>query len=261
MVRSKANPIYRLSTKLRGREVAKAPSIPTHRCYNSCMTGLEIDEIIRSHRKSIALIVKRDGSLVVRAPVRVSQKRILEFVQQQADWVTKQRQKVSLLPPTPATHCFCEGELFYYLGQSYSLHYHNRRKPALELNSHFQLAQAFIPAAHDVFVKWYRQQATRVMTERSELLAKQHGFSFQKINITSARTRWGSCSSRGSINFSWRLVMAPPDVIDYVILHELVHTRAPNHSAVFWRQVEVLMPDFRQKRLWLKQNGHLLTLE
>ena len=81
------------------------------------------------------------------------------------------------------------------------------------------------------------------------------------MKITDARTRWGSCSTRGSLNFSWRLVMAPPAVIDYVILHELAHLKIHNHSSNFWSRVAQLVPDYREHKKWLEQNGHLLAIE
>lgn len=225
------------------------------------MTDPEISKIIRSKRKSIALIVQRDGQLVVRAPQTISQKRILQFVQQQAEWISKQRQKMSQLPAHKNSHLFTEGEPFLFLGASYPLHIQDQQTSELLLTDQFLLARKYQPDAHRIFMKWYRRQAAAIFKERAQLLADQHNFSFQKLRITSARTRWGSCSSRGSINFSWRLIMAPLEVIDYVILHELVHTRIPNHSSTFWTNVESIDPNYRQKRLWLKQNGHLLTLD
>jgi len=78
------------------------------------------------------------------------------------------------------------------------------------------------------------------------------------IRISSARTRWGSCSSRGTLSFTYRLVMAPPDVVDYVVLHELVHTQIHNHSKTFWNKVAKLMPDYKPRLAWLKKNGKYL---
>jgi predicted metal-dependent hydrolase len=78
------------------------------------------------------------------------------------------------------------------------------------------------------------------------------------VRISSARTRWGSCSSRGSLSFTWRLVMAPVEVVDYVIVHELAHLRVHNHSPEFWKEVARLMPDYAQRKQWLKDNGRLL---
>jgi hypothetical protein len=91
-------------------------------------------------------------------------------------------------------------------------------------------------------------------------LANCFGFQFQRLAVNGARTRWGSCGIRGSLNFTWRLIMAPEPVIDYVIVHELAHLRVRNHSSQFWDLLEKLMPEYRQARAWLKQNGHLLEL-
>ncbi len=220
-----------------------------------------INEIIRTRRKSIALIVQRDGRLTVRAPLRVSQRSIVDFVQQNYAWVEKQRQKMKSLPPANVVHTFSEGEEFLYLGQAFSLQIKLNQRPVLVLNSHFLLDKDKQAQAKTLFEKWYKAQAACLFSERAFQLAQQHNFSFKKLRITSAKTRWGSCSSRGSINFSWRLVMAPLDVIDYVIIHELVHTVAPNHSPIFWKRVEQLVPDYKLRRKWLKLNGHLLTLE
>jgi predicted metal-dependent hydrolase len=92
------------------------------------------------------------------------------------------------------------------------------------------------------------------------LYAAQHGFQPGRIRITSARTRWGSCSSKGTLSFTWRLVMAPLEVVDYVVIHELAHLRVKNHSQVFWDSVAALMPDYKRHVTWLKKNGRFLTL-
>ena len=225
------------------------------------MSSSEINEIIRTRRKSIALIVQRDGRLIVRAPLRVSQRSIMDFVQQNASWVEKQRQKMKSLPPARGIHNFSEGEEFLYLGNTFPLLFKMKQCPSLALNTHFILDMEKQAQAKTLFEKWYKTQADSLFSERATHLAKEYNFSYKKLRITSARTRWGSCSSRGSINFSWRLVMAPLDVIDYVIIHELVHTVVPNHSPTFWKRVEQLIPDYKLHRKWLKQNGHLLTLE
>jgi hypothetical protein len=95
---------------------------------------------------------------------------------------------------------------------------------------------------------------------RAAELARKNGFRYATIRITSAKTRWGSCGSSGSLNFPWRLVMAPLDVIDYVIVHELVHLRIRNHSKRYWEAVKRIMPDYKARLDWLKQNGHRLQL-
>jgi hypothetical protein len=99
-----------------------------------------------------------------------------------------------------------------------------------------------------------------VFTERVEWYAEEYGFEVKKIRISSARTRWGSYSQTGTLSLTWRLVMAPLDVIDYVVVHELCHLREMNHSKAFWEQVEAILPDYKQRRKWLKDNEKLLVL-
>jgi predicted metal-dependent hydrolase len=87
-----------------------------------------------------------------------------------------------------------------------------------------------------------------------------HGFEPGKLRISSARTRWGSCSRQGTLSFTWRLVMAPEEVIDYVVVHELCHLRHLNHSKAFWGLVEGILPDYKVRRAWLKRHGERLQL-
>ena len=218
-----------------------------------------IDQLIRSRRMTIALIVQPDGRLLVRAPLRMTESRIQEFVEAHSDWVTRNQVRARLSTPPPV-HCYETGEPFAYLGQFYPLTIVPRQRPALTFDGRcFRLARSTQPKAEQAFTRWYRQQALEVMTERVEAAVKQFGFSYQKIRISSARTRWGSCSSRGTLSFTYRLVMAPPDVVDYVILHELVHTQVRNHSRTFWGRVASLMPDYKRRMAWLKKNGQRLA--
>jgi predicted metal-dependent hydrolase len=113
------------------------------------------------------------------------------------------------------------------------------------------------PLAKKRFENWYREQARLFLTERLQYFSHLYNFHYSQIRITSARTRWGSCSGRGTISFTWRLVMAPPEIIDYVVLHELAHTVHHNHSPQFWNLVQSMQPDYAAKRKWLKQNSHL----
>jgi predicted metal-dependent hydrolase len=111
-----------------------------------------------------------------------------------------------------------------------------------------------------VFSHWYHLQARQVIGEQVTIRANQHGFTYRSLRITSANRRWGSCGPKGTLNFSWRLVMAPLAVIDYVIVHELVHLEIKNHSHAFWEQVAQIMPDYSVRIAWLKANGRNLHL-
>jgi predicted metal-dependent hydrolase len=146
------------------------------------------------------------------------------------------------------------------LGNTYSLEIVKGQRKPLLLEGNFKLAESAQSKAKLAFERWYRAQAREILTERVEHYAGQYGFEYKKIGITSARTRWGSCSANGSLNFSWRLLLAPLEAVDYVVVHELVHTVFHNHSKRFWKRVEKIMPDYKERRKWLRRNGQQLTL-
>ena len=108
---------------------------------------------------------------------------------------------------------------------------------------------------------WYREQAFRIIKVSVECKAQKEGLSYNVVRITNAKKRWGSCGPKGSLNFSWRLIMAPREVIDYVVAHELVHLRIKNHSKIYWNEVERIMPHYQYQKAWLKENGHRFTLD
>ncbi len=124
----------------------------------------------------------------------------------------------------------------------------------------FKLTVSAQENAAIAFERWYREQARLIINERVEFHARQNGFQYSRVGITSARTRWGSCSAKGALNFSWRLIQAPMEAVDYVVIHELVHTQIHNHSKNFWKRLEESMPDYRERRKWLKHNGHRLLV-
>ena len=217
-----------------------------------------IDRLVRSRRKTVAIVIERDGRLTVRAPLRLSAPRIQEFVESHAGWIAKNRTRLQAAPPPPARR-YAEGETLLYLGQSYPLMLVPAQRPALVFEgSAFRLAKSSLPKAAVVFEAWYKQQARLFLEQRVLVFAKKHAFRYEKIRISSARTRWGSCSSRGTLSFTYRLIMAPAEVVDYVILHELVHTQVHNHSKTFWNKVAELMPDYKPRLTWLKKNGKFL---
>ena len=233
-------------------------------------------QLIRSKRKTIALIVKPDGSLVVRAPLRTSKAVIEDFVRKNTPWIEKKQAEVLAAPPAPTKH-YVSGATFLYLGTTYLLEIveelgagvrrrrvSDRRfpklvnRPLLLDAGGFKLAASHQHDAASALERWFREQARQVLAERVNLFATQYGFQYKGIRITSARTRWGSCSASGSLSFSWRLIQAPLAVVDYVVVHELVHTAVHNHSKQFWQRVGTIMPDYHQHRRWLRVHGREL---
>ncbi|HCC78161.1 MAG: hypothetical protein A2X25_04850 [Chloroflexi bacterium GWB2_49_20] len=219
---------------------------------------IKIDQIIHSHRKSIALIIRSDGKLVVRAPLRLSHARIQEFVSLKTNWILAQQEKAAARQIL--VHAFINGETFLFLGKSTPLELVDHAREALRLDACLRLRRSDQSQAGQVILKWYRQQARQILTSRVKLYAQKYALSYSKVRLSSARTRWGSCSSKGTLSFTWRLVMAPVEIIDYVVIHELVHLEIKNHSSDFWKKVQEYLPDYKKRRAWLKANGYQLDL-
>jgi predicted metal-dependent hydrolase len=137
---------------------------------------------------------------------------------------------------------------------------HREARAPLVFNNAFHLSAKRQGQARQEFIKWYRQQARTMITPRVNTCSAQAGLQYRKIKISGALKRWGSCSRINNLNFSWRLIMAPLAIIDYVVAHEVAHLEHKNHSRNFWRKVAALDPDYKQHRKWLSQNGHLLKL-
>jgi len=216
--------------------------------------SVTVDQIIRSKRRTIALIIEDNGALTVRAPMRMSAALIQEFVEKHANWVEKKQAEIRAMTPVQPKQ-YQPGETFLYLGREYALEVVQDQKKKLVLDDRFLLAESVLKNAEQVFQDWYRQQARLIISERIKFFAEKYEFHYDRIRITSARTRWGSCSSKGTLNFSWRLIMTPLDIVDYVVIHELAHTVHHNHSKRFWGLVEKILPDYKDQRKRLKQYG------
>ena len=223
--------------------------------------SINVDEIIRARRKTISIQIHPDGKVIVRAPLRTPIRDITAFVESKSAWINEKQALMLQRAASKPVRQFVSGEKFWLLGAQIPLQVVEQQRAALTLQKNvFLLARKAQPRAPKVFEAWYKDYAASLLSERVHLLAAQHGFKFEKIRISSARTRWGSCSSRGTLSFTWRLVMAPLEALDYVVIHELTHLKIKNHSPVFWAEVARLMPNYKRGHDWLKKNGHLLSL-
>lgn len=220
---------------------------------------IQIDNLVRAKRRTIALIVERDGSLTVRAPRRATLNDIYGFIQEKTDWILRSREKLKAIKPI-TKKAYVDGERFLFLGQEYELRLVPPQRPALKFDGRFTLSTSAQERGELAFTKWYKTQALTLFTERVNHYANLHGLIPKEVKVNSAKTRWGSCTSAGTLNFTWRLAMAPLEVIDYVVLHELAHLKVKNHSPRFWKLVESLCPDFKHHRKWLRDHGETMTL-
>ena len=167
-------------------------------------------ELIRSKRKSLALQVKGDGTVVVRAPLRLSEDKIDRFVREHLDWIEKQKDRIQEL--SGKRHVITEQE----------------RADGI-------------------------QKALKIFPERTAFFAERMGVDYGRITVREQKTRWGSCSSKGNLNFNYQLYYLPDELLDYVVIHELAHRRYMDHSKEFWAEVEKYCPDYRERRQQLKK--------
>lgn len=220
-----------------------------------------IDRVIRSKRKTFGLEVRPNGNLIVRAPNTASQAQIDAVVERKAGWIKSTRIRLAQEYPGVTTRQFIPGETFWYLGEQYTLSLIDRQRPPLELEGCFRLSRHAQDRARSVFIDWYREETRAITHDLINDYTRRFGFRVNQVRITSARTRWGSCSGKNNLNFTYRLSMAPLKVIEYVVVHELAHLKVRNHSRSFWDTVARIKPDYHQNRAWLKQYGPLLTLD
>lgn len=222
------------------------------------MDEMQIDKLFRSRRRTIGLEITHDAKLVVRAPHRVSLEYIQNVLFRKADWILRKQIQAKERKAQNPPKRFIEGESFYYLGRTYQFKLTD--VDAINLTDCLEFPKIFISDARQHLIQWYRLQAYEKIKERVDYYSKITGLVYSKIKISDAAKRMGSCSAQGNLNFSWRLIMAALENIDYVVVHELIHLDERNHSRNFWEKVGAILPDYREKDSWLKQNFRRFSL-
>lgn len=208
--------------------------------------------IVRSQRRTVSLQIMPDATILIKVPTRFPENEIKKFLQKNQAWI--EQKQLTMLTRTAQK----KSDEYLYLGKKYLLEIRNQ-KNLIEVEDKIYLALK-TNNTKTYLTNWYKQQANKIIGERVKHYANFAGLSYKSIAITSAETRWGSCSSQKTLNFNWRLIMAPPEVIDYVVTHELAHLTEMNHSLAFWERVRKMYPLYRGHRTWLKRYGELLRV-
>jgi len=222
---------------------------------------LEIDKLIRSKRRSIGLEINDKAELIIRAPRFATNKQIEQAVESRRNWIEQKQKLIRNKYSNYKPKMFVEGEEFLYLWEKYPLSFADDEQLIFQFDEGFILSRKWEIKARPLFIYWYKQEAKRIISSRVKQYAGNYGFNYGEIKITNARKRWGSCTGKNNLNFTWRLVLAPLQIIDSVVIHELVHTKIKNHSKKFWSEVYKIMPEYPLHNKWLKENGHLLNLD
>ena len=176
-------------------------------------------EVVYSKRRTIGLEIKADGHVYARAPRQLTNGELVDFIRERQDWIVQK---------------------WFYITERRR---QEEARPKRDYEENPELESI------------YRKKARQRLEDRCAYYAGRMGVSYNRIAIRAAKTRWGSCSAQGNLNFHWKLVLMPPEVLDYVVVHELAHRKEMNHSQRFWEEVEKILPDYRRRRKWLKEFG------
>lgn len=211
--------------------------------------------IVKSRRKSIAIVVRPNGTVEVRAPKYVPEFAIKAFVKSKTEWIEKRLETVKKQITFPKK--FVNGEKFLYLGDEYEL----LTGPYIKIETKegkllFPLAMASRGKLH--LEKWYEKQARDLIKSLVVEYSKNIDLPYESISFSDTKSKWGSCTHDNRLQFNWRLIMAPLLVVRYVVIHELVHTMCKDHQTIFWNKVRQVNPSYKQQIKWLKLNGDKL---
>lgn len=225
-------------------------------------SGHKIQLVRRARQRSIRLTIKPDGQLRISTAKSTSQKEIQQFLQSHQAWIESTLKKVQAHPAHKSKR-FEEGEVFLLRGRPFLLrlvlHSKSQATPPFEIIAN-EIRLNFLPNESISIVERlrtiYRGLGERWLSEAVRKLAAQTNLLPQKVVFRAQKSLWGSCSARGVVSLNWKLAFAPPEVLEYVVLHELVHLEVRNHSKFFWQKVAEHCPDHRRLRRWLRQHQH-----
>ncbi|ACL69205.1 M48 family metallopeptidase [Halothermothrix orenii] len=225
--------------------------------------------IVRTNRKTVGLIVDPEDGVIVRSPERLSDDRIRKLLKKKARWLMEKLRLINEFKPKPASYEFLSGEKLPYLGRKYRLKVTKddgiksvkvrlyQGKFEINVSSSIKREEKR-DKIRKALIKWYKEHAKDKINERVRIYQNRIGVKPNNIIVKEQKKRWGSCSSKGNININWRIIMAPMSVVDYIVVHELVHLIHPDHSVNFWELVETVITDYREKQKWLRINGRAL---
>ena len=225
--------------------------------------GLHV-EVVRSNRRTAALHIV-GNELQVRVPKQVRDKSIIEILQKKRSWIKGKVEKLKAVS-LPKPKEFVSGEAFSFLGQNYRLKIQEGHRLGVEMSEGYLLATVR-PSLEEEKKKqkvqeyldhWYQCRAKERLNEKVEHFSKQIGVLPKGLRVGSYKSKWGSCDRQGNLTFNWNLIKAPHSIVDYVVIHELCHIIQPNHSKLFWKEVERYDSSYKEHRAWLKERAREL---
>jgi len=224
-----------------------------------------VADIIRSSRRKTAAIKIQKGKVFVIVPECLSMAAIESLVAKKHRWIKEklaiQNEIIAIKPKA-----FVSGESFSYLGRNHPLKIESGLYPFIKLHQDELVVSIRDKTADNaqtikqLLIKWYQQQAESELKEKTESYSRIIGVNPSSVTIKSFKSRWGSCSITGGIQYNWKIIIAPDRIVNYVVIHELCHILHHNHSPAFWKAVERYCHDYRDCSAWLKLNGGRLEI-
>ena len=220
-----------------------------------------------NRRKTIQLRVAGLDLIAITAPVGTATARLMQVLQEKRTWILRQMHRLEQEAACSTNASLTHGATLLYQGVPHSLLLLadgrgktavTRQHGAISVHLTELVGYDGNPVVQQALQKWYAEQARVRLLERTSYWATHIGVRPLRVKLGDQKTRWGSCSTHGSIHYNWRIIMAPPPVLDYLVIHELCHLLQPNHSPKYWQEVCRWCPDYALHRRWLRQNGGLL---
>lgn len=211
-------------------------------------------KLVRSKRKTISIVIDKNADVIVKAPNGVSQRYVEDFVNTKQDWIEKNVKKMSAVAKKRQPKKYDGGEIFMVFGKEYAMCISSVDDKIRIYEDKIFFPSKFLDNPNEHMVKWYIGIAKKYLVIRTEQIAAQLNLKYNKVKVTRADKRWGSCSSKKNINFSYKLIMANEVAVDYVIIHELCHLLHMNHSRLYWNSVASIMPRYKEQKKYLKTN-------
>lgn len=214
-----------------------------------------------SERQTTDIVIERNGLITVRPPKQMTPEQVDETVWAKRMWIYRNLAEWRELNASHVKRECVSGETFLYLGRCYRLQLVTEQDEPLKLkNGRFNLIRELIEqggqiAAQQAFEDFYREKGFPRIQERVAYFAAKVGVNAGKIQIKDLGYRWASCTKHGDLHFHWKCLMAPLTIIDYIIVHELCHLHYRDHSEAFWNEVDKVLPDFRDRKEWLRLRG------
>ena len=209
--------------------------------------------------KYVRLEVRAETGLAVTIPGSFKIGHIPDLLEAKKSWILSKLAKYGQFCPVTTERELKGGDTIPFLGRDLEVvirqEYGNADSVKLERNKLAVNLTNRNGRLNSVLEQWYRMQAATIIKDKVDKLSAQWGLTYNRLTIRGQKTRWGSCSHKGNLNFNWKLIMAPEPVIDYVIIHELAHLKEMNHTKSFWELVAERCPRWRELKKWLKDHG------